>query len=192
MQVVLNNYVVGANFATDLASTSPQVWVQAGDMLPDPASLEALLSEHDLRPDALRGRTRVRAADVTDVRALRDEVRQLLDAPTERELVAGARDLLSRTPHSADLGPAADDDRRWLASTPPGAPLASELALLIACGLLETLRVLGPERFRSCASSTCDGLFVDTSRGGRRRYCMPDLCGNREHVANHRSRQRRQ
>jgi predicted RNA-binding Zn ribbon-like protein len=31
-------------------------------------------------------------------------------------------------------------------------------------------------------------VFVDVSRGGRRRYCMPDLCGNRINVANHRQR----
>jgi predicted RNA-binding Zn ribbon-like protein len=63
--------------------------------------------------------------------------------------------------------------------------------LLIGYSLLGTLRTLGYERFRSCASPTCNGVFVDTSRGGRRRYCMPALCGNRINVANHRRRQRR-
>ncbi|WP_333908532.1 CGNR zinc finger domain-containing protein [Solicola gregarius] len=35
-----------------------------------------------------------------------------------------------------------------------------------------------------CQSPTCDGMFVDTSRAGRRRYCMPELCGNRANVVN--------
>jgi predicted RNA-binding Zn ribbon-like protein len=31
-------------------------------------------------------------------------------------------------------------------------------------------------------------VFIDTTRPGRRRYCMPGLCGNRINVANHRAR----
>ncbi|MDR6909325.1 putative RNA-binding Zn ribbon-like protein [Rhodococcus fascians] len=54
--------------------------------------------------------------------------------------------------------------------------------------LLSALRILGFERFRAYASPTCNGVFVDVSRGGRRRYCMPDLCGSRINVANHRQR----
>ena len=30
MQVVLDDYVAGASFATDLVNTSPRVWVEAG------------------------------------------------------------------------------------------------------------------------------------------------------------------
>ncbi|MFI0465948.1 CGNR zinc finger domain-containing protein [Saccharopolyspora sp. 5N102] len=55
-------------------------------------------------------------------------------------------------------------------------------------GLLGALRALGHDRFRDCASPGCNGVFVDTSRAGRRRYCMPELCGNRLNVANHRAR----
>ncbi|KZF07597.1 MULTISPECIES: CGNR zinc finger domain-containing protein [unclassified Rhodococcus (in: high G+C Gram-positive bacteria)] len=38
------------------------------------------------------------------------------------------------------------------------------------------------------AAPTCNRVFVDVSRGGRRRYCMPDLCGNRINAADHRQR----
>ncbi|MGW3471407.1 CGNR zinc finger domain-containing protein [Saccharopolyspora sp. NPDC000995] len=31
------------------------------------------------------------------------------------------------------------------------------------------------------------GTFIDTTRPGRRRYCMPGLCGNRINFANHRA-----
>jgi predicted RNA-binding Zn ribbon-like protein len=33
-------------------------------------------------------------------------------------------------------------------------------------------------------------MFVDTSRAGRRRYCVPEVCGNRINVAAHRARRR--
>ncbi|MEK8171675.1 CGNR zinc finger domain-containing protein [Streptomyces sp. M19] len=69
--------------------------------------------------------------------------------------------------------------------------LADELAVLTGTGLLGALRTLGHTRFRPCASPVCDGVFVDTSRAGRRRYCMPDLCGNRINVAKHRARRQR-
>ncbi|MDJ1131700.1 CGNR zinc finger domain-containing protein [Streptomyces iconiensis] len=65
---------------------------------------------------------------------------------------------------------------------------AGQFAALTATGLLGTLRTLGPTRFRPCASPDCEGAFIDTSRAGRRRYCTPDLCGNRLNVANHRAR----
>jgi hypothetical protein len=47
----------------------------------------------------------------------------------------------------------------------PGTSLADELALLTATALLAVLRAPGPDRFRHCAAPTCDGMFVDTSRG---------------------------
>ncbi|WP_244223342.1 CGNR zinc finger domain-containing protein [Amycolatopsis circi] len=46
-----------------------------------------------------------------------------------------------------------------------------------------------PRPVPACAAPDCDGVFVDTSRAGSR-YCMPDLCGNRVSVANHRARSR--
>jgi predicted RNA-binding Zn ribbon-like protein len=84
-----------------------------------------------------------------------------------------------------------DDGRwRWTVAPRPDATLAERLALLAGVGLLGVVRVLDADRFRDCASPTCSGVFVDTSRAGRRRYCMPDLCGNRAHVAAHRERRR--
>ena len=48
-----------------------------------------------------------------------------------------------------------------------------------------------PVRIRSCASDRCGAWFVDTSRGGRRRWCWMATCGNREKVSTHRSRKSR-
>ena len=36
---------------------------------------------------------------------------------------------------------------------------------------------------RRCANPSCGVLFYDTSRNGRRRWCMMNLCGNRNKVA---------
>lgn len=191
MQVVLDDYVVGASFATDLVNTSPRVWVEAGDALRDPQALHDLLDEHGLSPDALRNGRRLTSGELADVQALREEIRSILDAPTSGELVDRTDQFLQAVPHHVRLVPDAQYGYRWNAVPDSRIDLAGELALLIGYSLLGTLRTLGYERFRPCASPTCNGVFVDTSRGGRRRYCMPALCGNRINVANHRQRQRR-
>ncbi|GGT27334.1 CGNR zinc finger domain-containing protein [Streptomyces purpureus] len=43
-------------------------------------------------------------------------------------------------------------------------------------------------RLRQCEGDNCRRLYLDTSRGRRRRWCSSELCGNRERVARHRRR----
>jgi predicted RNA-binding Zn ribbon-like protein len=41
---------------------------------------------------------------------------------------------------------------------------------------------------RQCEGDNCPLVYVDTSRGRRRRWCSSEVCGNRERVARHRRR----
>lgn len=41
---------------------------------------------------------------------------------------------------------------------------------------------------RQCAGDNCPIVYVDMSRGRRRRWCSSEVCGNRERVARHRRR----
>ncbi|MGP2438880.1 CGNR zinc finger domain-containing protein [Streptomyces sp. JW3] len=41
---------------------------------------------------------------------------------------------------------------------------------------------------RQCAGDSCPVVYLDTSRGRRRRWCSSEVCGNRERVARHRRR----
>ncbi|MFF7449256.1 MULTISPECIES: ABATE domain-containing protein [unclassified Streptomyces] len=41
---------------------------------------------------------------------------------------------------------------------------------------------------RQCAGDSCPIVYLDTSRGRRRRWCSSEVCGNRERVARHRRR----
>jgi predicted RNA-binding Zn ribbon-like protein len=43
---------------------------------------------------------------------------------------------------------------------------------------------------RECEGEDCDMVYLDTSRGRRRRWCSSTTCGNRERVARHRARRR--
>jgi len=53
--------------------------------------------------------------------------------------------------------------------------------------------VVGPDllRLRECPDPQCAMLFVDTSRGGQRRWCSMSRCGNRAKARAHATRTRR-
>ncbi|MFI0356379.1 CGNR zinc finger domain-containing protein [Actinomadura sp. 9N407] len=176
--------------ATELVNTSPTVRAATGEALPDPDALALFLAGHGIRLDAMAHGRPLTGEDLFDVQLLRREVRGVVETETEDQAVAGATVLLGR----AALGPVLHRDSggrwQWYVPTAAGAPLAEELAAFIGTGLLGAVRALGHERFRPCAAPDCRGVFVDTSKAGRRRYCMPDLCGNRVNVANHRARRR--
>ncbi|WP_117194801.1 CGNR zinc finger domain-containing protein [Rhizobium terrae] len=50
---------------------------------------------------------------------------------------------------------------------------------------IEGFFTLPRDRLRSCPR--CGWLFLDTSRGGKRRWCSMRICGNREKVSRHRA-----
>lgn len=49
---------------------------------------------------------------------------------------------------------------------------------------VQALFTLPPGRIRACGR--CGWLFLDSSRGGRRRWCSMSTCGNREKASRHR------
>jgi predicted RNA-binding Zn ribbon-like protein len=183
LQELFDDYVAAAGLATELVNTAPGVW-HGEDQLPDAEALAVFLDEHGLSGP------RPGTADVVAVRDVRARLRAVLDQRDTDALTAGASDLVARGLGTVGLEPDERGRLQWCARPRPDAVLADRLALLGGLGVLGALRALGPERFRDCASDTCSGVFIDTSRPGRRRYCMPDLCGNRANVAAYRARQR--
>jgi predicted RNA-binding Zn ribbon-like protein len=182
MQAFFDDYVRLAGIATELVNTASGVW-HGEDQLPDTAALAAFLDEHGV--DGSPG-----PADVDAVHAVRTDLRAVLDARDADAITEAASTLVARGLGTVDLVPDARGHLQWCARPRPDADLADRLALLGGVGVLGALRALGPERFRDCASDTCSGVFIDTTRPGRRRYCMPDLCGNRANVAAYRARKR--
>ncbi|AVL26284.1 hypothetical protein NBRGN_002_00050 [Nocardia brasiliensis NBRC 14402] len=53
---------------------------------------------------------------------------------------------------------------------------------------VEAFYTLPRDRLRSCPR--CAWLFLDSSRGGKRRWCSMQICGNREKVSRHREQVR--
>jgi predicted RNA-binding Zn ribbon-like protein len=182
MQAVFDDYVSLAGLATELVNTAPGVW-HGEDQLPDTAALTAFLTEHGIEVEPMR-------RDLDAVHDLRTRLREVLDERDAGAIEHRASALVAGGLGSVGLVTDAQGRQQWCARTRPDADLADRLALLGGLGVLGALRTLGPERFRDCASDTCSGVFIDTTRPGRRRYCMPDLCGNRANVAAYRARRR--
>ncbi|MFF5479769.1 CGNR zinc finger domain-containing protein [Streptomyces sp. NPDC012935] len=68
-------------------------------------------------------------------------------------------------------------------------PECSALLGAIARDALELLTdPAARARLRECEGDNCPIVYVDTSRGRRRRWCSSEVCGNRERVARHRRR----
>ncbi|MFJ5773651.1 CGNR zinc finger domain-containing protein [Streptomyces sp. NPDC093094] len=70
-----------------------------------------------------------------------------------------------------------------------GRPECAALLGAVARDAVELLTdPLALAALRRCAGDNCPLVYVDASRGRRRRWCSSEVCGNRERVARHRRR----
>lgn len=168
------------NVAVDLTNTRHD----GHDHLEDLAALEAFVTDHGMSdvPEAMPG-------DLPAVHALRDALREVFTAPDE----ATASGILNQLLRSSGAHPELTNhgDGVWhLHYTPQGAPLAKRLTAESAMALAVIIAAGGFERFRTCDSDSCADVFVDRSKNRSRRYCSPEVCGNRASVRAYRERQR--
>jgi predicted RNA-binding Zn ribbon-like protein len=127
-------------------------------------------------------------ADVSDVAHLRERLRLAFTLGNIDTVVDLLNDLMAE---SSALPQLTDHDGVWhFHFTPPESSLVAHMAAEAAMGLASVIRDHGLERLRVCAATGCSRVFVDTSRNRSRRYCNPDICGNRTNVAAFRARQR--
>jgi predicted RNA-binding Zn ribbon-like protein len=61
---------------------------------------------------------------------------------------------------------------------------------LLALAAFDLLRTLPLQRTRECAHPSCTWIFIDTSRGGQRRWCDMATCGNQIKSRRHYERNR--
>ncbi|MEW2134006.1 CGNR zinc finger domain-containing protein [Streptomyces sp. NPDC005435] len=70
-----------------------------------------------------------------------------------------------------------------------GVPGCAALLAVVARDAVELLTdPVARAELRECAGEDCPIVYLDTSRGRRRRWCSSETCGNRERVARHRRR----
>lgn len=101
-----------------------------------------------------------------------------------------ARDIntINRAARSPALTPQLGPDGRqqtWLAPHTAEAALAT-----IALDAIDLFSSDLRDRIRECENPKCSLIFVDTSRPGKRRWCLMERCGNMAKTARYRRRLR--
>ncbi len=174
--------VGGESLAVDLADTLITAGPEPQDLLVDETTCERFWALHaGVLPDGSA------SPSLAATRRLRNAIRPLLDAAHQGDpLPPPSIDELNAISGQASLslsliasagGPTRHE--HWRASDPV------ELALAAAArSAIELLADPAQRaRLRRCASPTCSMLFVGGDR--RRRFCTPNICGNRDRVARH-------
>jgi len=136
---------------------------------------------------ATHGTTEAMALD--KVKGVRDALREVADAvahdrpPTDEALTEVNRAIQSR--ERVELVKEADGVS--IGHSHVGDPLDDALARL-ADPLVAEIQNGRGDRVRICANDTCQWVFFDESRAGRRRWCDMATCGNQAKAARHRAR----
>lgn len=155
------------------------------EKLAAPSDVAEFIESHD--GDWCRPGWKPGQRDLHEARALRARLRQVFEAPNEADAAAVLNDLLSdmnAVPRVSVHGPGPH-----LHFESEGGSPSRYLGAITAMALSVALIEGGFDRFGICQSTTCDDVFVDTSRNRSRLHCS-DTCTTRENVAAHRARQR--
>ncbi len=156
----------------------------SADQLASTADLQRLADRY-----AFAG-SRARPGDVSaalEYRAQLDSIVTACEGGAESAAIAQINALLANTGAIPQI--VAHDGRGpHLHVSRPASPLPARMAAHFAMGLAWLIVAGQAHRIRTCASPTCQKVFVDFSRNSSRRYCDSRTCGNRVHVAAYRAR----
>jgi len=134
---------------------------------------------------ALSARPLLRPEDVTAAAVLQAAIRRCCTAAGRGEPLA-PRDVETINSFAGDepvgVVLATDATLTRIAHDPARCALAS-----IARDAIETIALHGRD-LRVCQSDDCGAVFLDRSRGRRRRWCSMASCGNRRKAAAYRAR----
>ncbi|MFD3516719.1 CGNR zinc finger domain-containing protein [Streptomyces sp. NPDC058657] len=156
------------------------------ELLSSPGRLGEWLAGSGLLPAG----TRLRGADdewVLRVCQLRECIRELLATGRSSEAALEQVNALAAVPPPAPRAVRAPDGSlvRALAAEPRCEQLLAAVARDAVALLTDPA---ARNALRRCEGDHCPRLYLDTSRGHRRRWCSSEVCGNRERVARHRRR----
>ena len=154
------------------------------DDLPDEEALTRFLQR---RPG--RYPEEVTPEDLRDIKRLRAQLRSVFEAHAESEAAEVLNGLLEQAQALPRLT-SHDGDPWHLHYTTDGTALGRRLAAETAMALAVVITDEGFDRLRTCCSDDCNDAFVDVSKNRSRRYCSPQVCGNRASVAAYRARRK--
>ncbi len=168
------------SLAVDLVNT-----VQlGGDSMETTAQLEQFLAGY---ADMWEGVAKPPGpSDLKSIRRLRSSLREVLETADESQ----ASELVNKilTEHGATPRVSTHSGQPHLHFEPIGRSISSWLGAITAMGLATVIIEDGVGRFGVCGSTTCEDVYIDTSRNRSRRHCST-TCSTREAVAAYRARQ---
>ncbi|MFI7017483.1 CGNR zinc finger domain-containing protein [Streptomyces sp. NPDC050164] len=100
--------------------------------------------------------------------------------------LARVNDLARTAPPAPRAVRGADGELVRQLDGPPGCPALLAAVARDAVDLMTD--PVARAALRQCEGDNCPIVYLDTSRGRRRRWCSSEVCGNRERVARHRRR----
>ncbi len=166
--------------AVDLVNTSQM----DGDQIETPDQLEAFLQTYG---DMWAGvASPPKAADLDKIKKLRSDLREILATRDETEASEMINQILAE--HGAAPRVSTHSGEPHLHFEPIGTSISSWLGAITAMGLATVIIENGVERFGVCGASSCEDVYIDTSRNRSRRHCST-TCSTREAVAAYRARQ---
>jgi predicted RNA-binding Zn ribbon-like protein len=156
------------------------------ERLHEPSDLDDWLAACSLQVHGARATP----ADLTAARELREAIWEgaqalLAGAPPARQWVR----TLNRAAAQPPLVPRLEAAGRAVAWQRPTARAALSSVARDAVAMLGDPAQRA--RVRECESADCRLVFYDDSRPGRRRWCTPERCGDRQRARAYRERQRR-
>lgn len=182
------------NLALDLLNTEADTAEDQPDQLQSPTDLAGWLDATPLTAAPSRGLAPTSPPGwrrlLDEARQLRGHVARIVDAlvggkaPLPHD-VFGINRVLTTSCRSKSLQ--FGDQGLRLVERETGASLRTVL-VPVAHAAADLMSSADPERIRQCASPSCHRWFLDTSKGGRRKWCSMAECGNRAKAASHRRR----
>ena len=167
-------------FTVALLNTVPGANSTGRDQVSTPAELTALVDQY-----RYAGRFDRDLAELASVRSIRGRLRSIWTLSRD-DLVAEINDMLRESQASPQL--MRHDALDWhLHAVPMDAPLAERIKVESAMALLDVARSNETARMRSCEAPDCDGLLLDLSKNGSKRFCSV-RCGNRMNMVAWRAR----
>jgi predicted RNA-binding Zn ribbon-like protein len=154
-----------ADLAVRLVNTT-SLGHEGGDQLTTLDGLRALVAD---REHLNHGVTR---RDLEELRALREEFRAFFTACANDDGAEAAdrlNSLLIQHPVHPQLS--GHDGQPWHVHFTESGSMADKYAAGAAMGLAVRLSELGVDRFGTCQAAPCQGVFIDASEAGSRRYC---------------------
>jgi predicted RNA-binding Zn ribbon-like protein len=89
---------------------------------------------------------------------------------------------LAEAPRRGELVPA---EQGYVWRSAPLRPSVPSLLAPVLWSAADLMTRIAPQRVRQCANPKCLWLFVDASKGGTRRWCEMNSCGNRAKAQRH-------